>query len=92
MGKGHSIFKRGIYAGTRSIITRTDSGRTTPNFSLLAGNAAGSALTITYYPSQNTSFKEVAETFSGSIGSSAIGFVVDEFIIDAMVDLHIKKK
>ena len=92
MGPGHPFFKRLGYAATRSIITRTDGGRRTPNFSLLAGNAAGSALTITYYPSQNTSFKEVAETFGGSIGGSAIGFVVDEFIIDAMVDLHIKKK
>ena len=92
MGSGHPFFKRAVYAATRSIITRTDSGRTTPNFSLFAGNAAGSALTTTYYPSQNTSFKEVAETFGGSIGGSAIGFVVDEFIIDALVDLHIKKK
>lgn len=92
MGKGHPFFKRVVYAATRSIITRTDSGRTTPNFSLLAGNAAGSALTTTYYPSQNTGFKEVAETFAGSIGGSSIGFVVDEFIVEALVDLHIKKE
>jgi hypothetical protein len=92
MGKGHPFFKRLVYAGTRAIITRTDSGHTTPNFSLLAGNAAGSALTIPYYPAQNTSFKEVAETFGGSIGGSALGFVVDEFIVDALIDLHIRKK
>ena len=92
MGKGHNFFKRAIYAGTRAIITKTDSGRTTPNFSLIAGNAAGSALTIPYYPSQNTSFKEVAATFGGSLGGSALGFVVDEFIVDALVELHIKKK
>jgi hypothetical protein len=92
MGKGHNFFKRAIYAGTRAIITRTDSGRSTPNFSLIAGNAAGSALTIPYYPSQNTSFKEVASTFGGSLGGSALGFVVDEFIVDALVELHIKKR
>jgi hypothetical protein len=92
MGNGHPFFKRLVYAGTRAIITRTDSGHTTPNFALLAGNAAGSALTIPYYPAQNTSFKEVAETFGGSIGGSALGFVVDEFIVDALIDLHIKKK
>ena len=91
MGAGHPFFKRLVYAGTRAIITRTDSGHTTPNFSLLAGNAAGSALTIPYYPAQNTSFKEVAETFGGSIGGSALGFVVDEFIVDVLIDLHIKK-
>ena len=92
MGPGHPFFKRLVYAGTRAIITRTDSGHTRPNFSLIAGNAAGSALTIPYYPAQNTSFKEVAETFGGSIGGSAIGFVVNEFIVDALIDLHIKKK
>jgi hypothetical protein len=92
MGSGHGFFKRAIYAGTRAIITRTDSGRKTPNFSLIAGNLAGSALTIPYYPPLNTSFKEVMITFGGSIGGSALGFVVDEFIIDALVDLHLKKK
>jgi hypothetical protein len=92
MGNGHPFFKRLVYAGTRAIITRTDSGHTTPNFALLAGNAAGSALTIPYYPAQNTSFEEVAKTFGGSVGGSALGFVVDEFIVDALIDLHIKKK
>jgi hypothetical protein len=92
MGPGHPFIKRAWYAGTRAIITRTDSGKTTPNFSLIAGNLAGSALTIPYYPPLNTSFKEVMITFGGSIGGSALGYVVDEFIIDALVDLHIKKK
>jgi hypothetical protein len=92
MGAGHPFFKRLVYAGTRCIITRTDSGRTTPNFSLIAGNAAGSALTIPYYPAKNTTFSEVAQTFGGSLGGSALGFVVDEFIVDALIDLHLKKK
>jgi hypothetical protein len=92
MGPGHGFIKRAWYAGTRVIITRTDSGRKTPNFSLIAGNLAGSALTIPYYPALNTSFKEVMITFGGSIGGSALGYVVDEFIVDALVDLHLKKK
>jgi hypothetical protein len=92
MGPGNNFFKRLVYAGTRVIITRTDSGHTTPNFALIAGNAAGSALTIPYYPSKNTTFSEVAQTFGGSLGGSAIGYVVDEFIVDALVDLHLKKR
>src|SRR5207244_9312306 len=32
MGSGHPFLKRVVYAGTRAIITRTDSGHTTPNF------------------------------------------------------------
>jgi hypothetical protein len=92
MGPGHPFFKRFFYAGTRSIVTRTDSGHSTPNFALFAGNAAGSALTVTYFPAKNTTFSEVAQTFGSSLGGSALGFVVDEFIVDALVDLHLKKK
>ena len=91
MGPGHPFFKRLVYAGTRSIITRTDGGKTTPNFSLIAGNAAGSALTIVYYPSINTTTTEVLSTWGTSLGGSALGFVVDEFIVDVLIDLHIKK-
>jgi hypothetical protein len=92
MGPGHSFFKRLVYAGTRVLITRTDSGHAAPNLWLLAGNAGGAALTVTYYPARNTTFSEVAQTFGGSLGGSALGFVVNEFIVDALVDLHIKKK
>jgi hypothetical protein len=92
MGSGHSFFKRLVYSGTRVLITRTDSGHETPNFALLAGNAAGSALTIPYYPAKNTTFSEVAQTFGGSLGGSALGFVVNEFIVDVLIDLHIKKQ
>jgi hypothetical protein len=92
MGRGNNVLKRAVYAATRAIITRTDSGHTTPNFSLIAGDAAGAALTVTYYPAKNTSFAEVAETFGGSIGGSAIGFVVTEFIGDALQYAHLRKK
>jgi hypothetical protein len=92
MGTGHPFLKRLVHASTRCIITRTDSGHSTPNFALFAGNAAGAALTVTYFPAENTTFGEVVETFGGSLGGSALGFVVDEFIVDALVDLHLKKK
>ncbi len=92
MGSGHTFLKRIVYAGTRVLITRTDSGHPTPNFALFSGIAAGSALTVTYYPAKNTTFSGVAETFGGSLGGSVLGFVVDEFIADALADLHLKKK
>jgi len=92
MGPGHSFFKRIIYAGTRSIISRTDSGKTIPNFSLIAGDAAGAALTIVYYPSINTTTTEVLSSLGTSLGGSAFGYVVDEFLVDALIDLHLKKK
>jgi hypothetical protein len=79
MGSGNNVFKRVGYAVTRTLISRTDSGRATPNLALLGGNLGGSYLTKTYYPDLNTSNTEVLKTFGGSIGGSALGFAVNEF-------------
>ena len=92
MGPGHPFPKRLIYAATRVIISRTDSGRSMPNYALFAGNAGGAALTELYYPAQNTTASQVARTFGTSLVGSAFGFIVDEFVVDALVDLHLKKK
>lgn len=91
MGRGNNFFKRAIYAATRVVITKSDSGREVPNFALIAGNAGGAALTIPYYPKKNTTFPEVAETFGGSLGGSAVGYLVTEFLGDALVYAHLKK-
>ena len=92
MGRGHSIGRRVVYAATRAIITRSDSGRSTPNFALLSGNLAGSILTNAYYPPSNHGFKETSEIFFGSIGGSALGFGVSEFLSDGLEIVHLKKK
>jgi hypothetical protein len=92
MGSGHPFLKRLVYAATRSVITRTDSGHSVPNFALFAGNAGGAALTVVYYPAQNTTFSQVTRTFGTSLAGSSFGFIVDEFIVDALVDIHLKKK
>jgi hypothetical protein len=82
MGPGHNFFIRLIYAGTRPVLGRTDGGRATPNFALLAGTLAGSALTNAYYPQLNRGPTQTMETFGGSLGGSAVGYVVSEFYKD----------
>jgi hypothetical protein len=91
MGKGHNPVKRAAYAATRALITRNDDGEARPNFSLLSGNLAGAALTNTYYPQMNQGFEQTAKTFGTSIGGSAIGFVVSEFLYDALDYAHLQK-
>jgi hypothetical protein len=91
MGRGHSFGKRLVYAATRTVVTRTDDGRAAPNYALLAGNVAGSALTNAYYPSQNRGFGNTAKTFGTSIGGSAFGFIVTEFYADALEIVHLRK-
>lgn len=90
LGRKHSIGKRAVYAATRTLVSKTDSGRTTPNFSLLAGNLAGSALTNAYYPPLNHGVVETAKTFGTSIGGSAIGFTLTEFLDDLLGAAHLR--
>jgi len=92
MGKGHSFGKRLVYSATRAIITRTDSGHQTINLGLLAGNLEGAALTNAYYPQRNRSASQTMETFAGSVGGSALGFVVSEFLSDTLQFVHLKDR
>jgi hypothetical protein len=91
MGSGHNFVKRALYAGTRTLVTRKDDGSARPNYSLLAGNLAGATLTNAYYPTLNHGFSETAKIFGTSVGGSAIGFVVTEFLDDALDFVHLKK-
>jgi hypothetical protein len=90
MGKGHNVVKRVAYAATRAIITRADDGHATPNYSLVAGRLFGSALTNAYYPDINRNFSQTAQTFGTSMGGAAIGFVVTEFLDEALEFTHLK--
>lgn len=92
MGPGHNFFKRATYSATRAIFVRTDGGRQTINFGNLGGNLGGSALTQLYYPSVNRSFDEVAKTFGGSVGGSALGFLASEFFPDILQAVHLQKR
>ena len=92
LGPGHNFVKRTVYSVTRTLVTRTDSGHTTINLSLLGGNLAGSVLTKAYYPPNNQDAKEVLATFGGSVGGSALGYFIDEFFGDAANLIHFKKK
>lgn len=89
MGKGHPFLKRVVYAGTRGLITRTDGGHMTPNFANTGGNLAGAFLTDAYYPARNTTFSETMETFGSSVGGSAFGFTVSEFLPDIFHAFHL---
>lgn len=88
MGSGHNFFERLVYAGTRPIITRTNSGHSTPNLALILGNAEGSALTNAYYPQVNRGMEQTMETLGLSIGGSAIGDVLGEFYGDVVKAFH----
>ncbi|WP_433975173.1 hypothetical protein [Tunturiibacter lichenicola] len=91
MGKGHSFFKRVVYSATRAVVTRADDGHATPNYSLISGRVFGAALTNAYYPQTNRGFTQTLETFGTSMGGAATGFVVTEFLDEALEIVHLKK-
>ena len=86
LGPTHNFFVRVVYAGTRPLITRSDSGHSTINFALLtiATVFGGAAFTNVYYPDANQGVGQTLETFGGSMGGSAIGDLVSEFADDLM--------
>ena len=91
-GSQYGTVHRALYALTRPLITRTDSGRKTINGALLLGYASSSLLTDTYYPAINRNARDTAEVFGSSVGGSALGFLVTEFSASLWHDLHFGHK
>jgi hypothetical protein len=92
LGRSHKFINRVIYAGTRTIIGKTDSGRAIPNYAFLIATAGSSGLTVTYYPDRNTSGSQVFQTFATSVGGAALGNLVSEFGGDVIQALHLSRR
>lgn len=91
LGRGHSFAHRAIYAATRTIIGRTDSGRTIPNFAFILGTGGSAALTHTYYPERNVNPRQVMQTWATSLGGSTVGHLASEFGGEIISRLQIRK-
>lgn len=91
MGDGHSVGKRILYAGTRTLSIRSDTGKQRPNAPLWLGYLAAAALTQAYYPAPSRSADVVFEAYGWSLGAAALGYEFHEFLGDALRLTHIKK-
>jgi hypothetical protein len=59
---GHGGFiKRGFYAVSRTVITRTDSGKETFNVSEVLGSGVSSAISSAYYPSDSRTWTKTGQ-------------------------------
>ncbi len=66
---GHGGFlKRSRYALSRLLITRTDSGGSTLNFSEIIGNGAGAGISNAYYPSRERTWTKTGQRWVAQIG------------------------
>jgi len=64
---------------SRTVVTRSDSGRATFNISEVAGSGASSGISSFYYPSRERSFGNVAKEWGIDIGIDSASFVAKEF-------------
>lgn len=82
-GGGLSEFwPRAGYVLSRVVTKRQDSGKMAPNYSLFAGYAAASALTMAYYPSVSATWPKVWEGYGYSVLANAGGNALQEFLPD----------
>lgn len=91
LGRQHKFLSRVVYAGTRVLITRTDSGHNTLNAPLLLGYGTAAGLNNLYYPDRDTGAKSTLTGYAGSIGGAAIGMEINEFLDDALRVVHLRK-
>lgn len=84
MGKG-GIWKRGIYAASRVLITPDYHGHNSFNASEVLGRAIAQGISVSYYPSGSRTLGALAVKFGYAIGRDALTNVFREFWPDIAV-------
>jgi hypothetical protein len=77
--EGGGFFHRLAYALSRTVVTKTDSGGTTFNWSEVGGNALEAALSNAYYPPQERGPGKTAENWATQMESAALNNIAKEF-------------
>ena len=73
------FFRRSAYALSQVVLTKTDSGKITFNFSEIGGNALEAGLSNLYYPPQERGFRKTAENWGAQLESAALNNIIKEF-------------
>jgi hypothetical protein len=77
---GHGgFFRRTGYALSRLLVTRTDSGGRTFNFSEIVGNGAGAGISNLYYPRQERTWTKTGQKWLLQVGIDGVFNVGKEF-------------
>jgi hypothetical protein len=78
LGRGGFLRRTG-YALSRAVITRTDAGNESFNFSEVVGAGGSAGLASLYYPTRERSFGNTGSQWGLDVGIDAASFVVREF-------------
>jgi hypothetical protein len=77
---GHGgFFHRAGYALSRVVITKTDSGGTSFNYSEMVGNGMEAGLSNLYYPPEERSLRNTAVNWAAQLEAATINNIVREF-------------
>jgi hypothetical protein len=77
---GHGgFFRRTGYALSRVVLTKTDSGGTSFNWSEVGGNALEAGLANAYYPPQERDARQTAINWGAQLESAALNNIAKEF-------------
>jgi hypothetical protein len=91
-GSTHKLVPRILYAISRSVITRTDSGEETFNASNVLGTAMSAALANAYYPPASRTVRAAEVNWGSSVGGAGFANLLPEFWPDfhAWVKRHLR--
>lgn len=79
LGPTHNLFRRIGYAVDRAVITRSDSGSTTVNWSNILGTAMSAGLSNAYYPPASRTANAAAVNWGTTIAGSGLVHLLPEF-------------
>jgi hypothetical protein len=91
-GPTHKVVPRILYAISRSVITRTDSGEETFNASNVLGTAMSAGLSNAYYPPASRTVRAAEVNWGSSVGGAGFANLLPEFWPDfhAWVKRHLR--
>jgi hypothetical protein len=91
LGPSHKLMSRIVYAISRSVITRTDSGSGTFNWANVTGTAMSAGLSNAYYPPASRTATASAANWGTSVAGSGLVNLLPEFLPDfrAWVKRHL---
>lgn len=77
---GHGGFlKRSGYAIGMLLVTRTDAGKSAPNFSEIVGNGAAAGIADLYYPQQERTWTKTGQRWVTQVGLDGASNLIKEF-------------
>jgi hypothetical protein len=86
-GPASPVLHRVVYAVSRAVITRRDSGKDGFNFSGIVGMGMGIGLSNVYYPPKSVSRVEMESRLATSLAAAALGNLLPEFWPDIKAKL-----